>query len=170
MDLHQLRLALLKVCVVAVAAVSWVFFSFVFESRPEADISGSDALSSLVRLPASLPAQLPEKIPGVFTPAPKVQEPIRMDVVRVPCWDQGEAKVSALGARWVRMTGRACQSEGGEISVRNLSNGYVATVFDSQGGQKTTDFIPLESGTNNILIRFDHGAGVLFENKVVLTR
>lgn len=182
MDLYQLRWALLKIMAVAVIGSSWVFWSFIFETRPPEESNGGNALSSLVRLPASLPTQLPERLPGVFSAPVKAQEPVRMDVVRVPCWDRAAApRDVGLGSRWVRLVGRTCEETPAEaedgasagsrrITVRNLSNGYIATVFDAQKGLMTTDFIPLENGRNEILIRFDHGAEVAVENRFVLSR
>jgi hypothetical protein len=169
MDLHQVRWALLKISVVVLAAVSWVFCSFVFASRPtETEASQSaGALTSLVRLPASLPAELPTKM---FKKAPKVQEPIRMDVVQLPCWEAKDLTTPSKGSRWVRLIGRLCQNADAEVTVRNLSNGYLATVFEARPGVLTTDFIPLENGSNEIQIRWMQESGAYSENKVLLTR
>lgn len=169
MDLHQLRLALLKLSLVVVAGTSWVFLSFVFSSRPSdedaaAAASALDPLSSLVRLPASLPQQLGPS-------GAKPMEPIRMDTLALDCWDRPERKPAKVAARWVRLTGKTCQgvSASDKISVRNLTNGYVATVFDASSSVLTTDFIPVEVGHNEIQVRLQ-GEGVTSETDFVLER
>ena len=97
-----------------------------------------------------------------MSPQAKVADPIEMGIVRLPCWDHAGEPTVDTSARWVRLTGRVCQNEGGaeSISVRNLTNGFSATVFPTLGKGMTTDFIPLQSGQNAILIRFDQGEGM----------
>jgi hypothetical protein len=171
MDLHQLRLALLKISVLVLIGTSWVFASFVMESRPEED-QDADPITSLVRLPASLPAQLPGKIPGVFVPQVKAPDPVRMDVVKVPCWDSSHLHEQDIDARWIRLVGKACQNDvpAESITIRNQANGYEATVFNANRGSFTTDFIPLEPGKNEVLIRFESEPGVSLENEVTFNR
>lgn len=187
MDLHQLRYSLLKLSCLILLATTWVFFSFVFESRPEPELNVSEAsvvppspmrrevnqvMQSLLRLPASLPAQLPSVVPSVLISSSHVVAPVRMDVVDVMCWDRPQKSPLQSEARWVRLTGKACQSQSGsdQVTLANLSNGYAATVFDSSRGQLTTDFIPLSAGRNEILIRFNSEAGATVENRLILTR
>ncbi|NJL24071.1 MAG: hypothetical protein HC902_02065 [Calothrix sp. SM1_5_4] len=178
MDQLQVRYALLKISLLALVGSTWVFWSFIFASRPEsrvmADEQDRGALTSLVRLPASLPAQLPSAIPGVFAfapPAARAPDEARMDVVRVPCWDKEGLRQEA-GARWIRLTGKACGGSYGAdaVFVRNQANGYMATVFPTEDDGMTTDFIPLESGKNEILIRFDQGQGASLEYQLTLLR
>jgi hypothetical protein len=170
MDRHQVRLALLKITFMVLCGSTWVFWSFVFASRPEHP--GQDALSTLVRLPASLPNRLPETLPSVFA-APKIAEPIAMDVIVLPCWDKQDTMIKSTSARWLRLTGKSCfqlPSNGEDIMVRNLSNGYMATVFAPVAGNLTTDFIPLQPGRNEIQIRFETEPGVLFESQFTFVR
>ena len=163
MDRHQVRLALLKITTVVLFGTTWVFWSFVSASRP-AEAQNKNTLDALIRLPASLPAQ--------FAPVTKTLPPIEMDVMRVPCWDLQDAAVKSTDARWVRLTGRACQSEnaGEQVTVRNLSNGYVATVFTANPEVLTTDFIPLQMGHNDIQIRIESGPGVTVESRFTFSR
>ncbi|MBX3020820.1 MAG: hypothetical protein KF799_04025 [Bdellovibrionales bacterium] len=175
MDLHQVRWALLKISVLVLAGTTWVFSGFILESRPEED-AAADPISQLVRLPASLPSQLPqkiEKIPEVFGPAAKPPEPVKMDVVRLPCWDRQIGSEQKVEARWVRLVGKACQSDFGveSVTVRNQANGYMGTVFEpGESSSLTTDYIPLESGKNEIVIRFEPEPGVKLETQVFLIR
>lgn len=166
-----MRVALLKVSVLALAGMTWIFCSFVFATRPE-EVE-ADALSALVRLPASIPSQLPDSLPGVFAPTIKINEPIEMEVVKVPCWDKSDDGDQETSARWIRLTGRPCQlSHGSEdqVSVRNLTNGYSATVFANQASGMTTDFIPLREGKNEILIRFEQTPGAALESQFTFYR
>ena len=163
-----MRRSLLKVSLTLLAALSWVSAGLVFETRPAPvePVQGG-TLSALVRLPASLPGALP----GVFAAPVRIEAP-RMEQLKVPCWDAEEKSTLATEARWVRMSGKACARAGtaDSIQVRNLANGYVATVFSTQGDRLTTDYIPVESGKNEILVRFNQGEGVTFENRITLQR
>ena len=167
MDRYQVRYALLKVSLLALGACTWVSWSFIFSMRPEE--SEASVLTDLVRLPASIPQQLPL----VVAPGRVLPEVIAMNEVKVPCWDRSESADHSTLARWVRLTGKAClttNDHNDEITVRNLTNGYVATVFPTQNKTLTTDFIPLRNGRNEILIRFNQGAGVALENRVSFVR
>lgn len=175
MDLHQLRLALLKLSVLVLLGSTWLFSGFVLESRPLEGVTGAgqmDPLSQLVRLPASLQTQLPENIPGVFRPQARVVEPVQMNIVKLPCWDRSGAAEQNVSARWIRLVGRTCQGDysAEAVSVRNLANGYVGTVFNANATSMTTDFIPLEIGKNEILIRFESEPGVSLETQVTFNR
>lgn len=170
MDQQQVRWALLKVSMVALSISSWIFVSFIFASRPE-EVSAvtADPLVHLVRLPASLPG-VPAQI--IAAQQPKRADPIRMDVLRLPCWDMAGMAEQPIQSRWVRLSGRPCQSTGvpESIEVRNLSNGYLGTVFAAQPELYTTDFIPLQAGANEISVRIGENEGVAFENRFVLVK
>lgn len=163
---------MLKVSLIALAVSTWVFWSFVFATRPEevkgVAVGSVDSLESLVRLPASLPSQ----IPGMQGAATRANDPIAMDVVNIPCWEKTEAAAYETSARWVRLIGRNCASAIpiDSVSVRNLSNGYVATIFPTENRNMTTDFIPLQSGTNDIQIQFDQGADAPVQTQLKLQR
>ncbi len=172
MDQHQVRWALLKISLVALMGSSWIFTSFVFGSRPVDNaelIESDDALVSLVRMPASLPGQLPANL---LTAQTKPMEPIRMDVMKLPCWDLPEIAEQPISSRWVRLIGRPCQSGAmaESVEVSNLSNGYSGTVFSTQKHGMTTDFIPLEEGNNEIMVRIGRAEGVAYENHFVLVK
>lgn len=166
MDIHAMRAGLLKITLGVLLGSSWIFSSFLFASRPE-DEAANSALTKLVRLPASIPKD-------VFKPQTRTLEIVQMETLRRPCWDRGadaDGSVETTGARWVRLTGKNCENKAQEITVRNLSNGYVATVFTANLDQElTTDFIPLESGKNDIQIRFQQEPGTVFENKFTIQR
>lgn len=172
---------MLKISLVALMGCTWVFWSFLFASRPEE--TDVDTLTSLVRLPASIPAQIPgisnipglqKSLPGVAfaPPTSRAAPPIEMDIVKVPCWDKTDEVENETSARWVRLVGKNCESDASSdtVTVRNLTNGYVATVFPTQLKGMTTDFIPLQAGKNEILIRFNQGAGVTTESQVSFIR
>lgn len=148
-----MRLAMLKVTLVVLVGTTWIFCSFVFATRPE-EAPAHGPLISLMRLPASLPSTLPAQIPGMV-PVVKTMDPIEMNVLKLACWDKSDQKDRKTGARWIRLTGRDCGggADAERIAVRNLSNGFSATVFPTQGRQGlTTDFIPLREGRNQIQI------------------
>lgn len=170
MDRHQVRLALLKISLGLLAICTWVFWSFVFATRPER--RDSDTLASLVRLPASLPEQLPDKLPSLLAPTTKPLPAIQMNAMKIPCWDKMDRTDLGTDSRWVRLTGKACQAlvPPDSIRVRNLANGYVATVFAPSANELTTDFIPLETGKNEIMIQFETEPGVQLESKFTLLR
>lgn len=174
MDQQQVRWALLKISLTALAGMTWIFSGFVFESRPEvagveapAPLTPIDSLATLVRLPASLP-------PRVFAPGPALAgtAAIRMETVKLGCWDLGDASEMATSARWVRLTGRPCQTDSSADSIRiqNLTNGYQGTVFTSQRDLMTSDFIPLQEGANSIQITIDHTEGVRLESRFTVVK
>ncbi len=179
MDQSQVRWALLKISIISLAVSSWIFTSFILETRPddpglamnmENSVSPGpeDALQVLARLPASIPAQLPV----AFAPETRVMPPIKMDIVKLGCWDLADLAPQTVEARWVRLTGRPCQSDptADSIEIRNLTNGYIGTVFSAQTDQFTTDFIPLQEGNNEILVRLGHADGVAYENRFTFVR
>lgn len=160
MDRHQVRFAFLKIMLVVLGVSTWVFWSFIFSTRPEQ--AAANALTALVRLPASLPSQIPSGIPLVFNPQVKAPPPIEMGVMFVPCWDQDENPKRLTEARWLRLTGRACSTEKVDseiVRVKNLTNGYSATVILAKADLLTTDFIPMDAGPNEIEVGFSEEAG-----------
>lgn len=170
MDKVRVRVSLLKISLVMLAITTWVSASFILATRPE--VNNPSTLNALVRLPASIPKQLPSQLPGAFA-VPKINEPIEMNVVKVPCWDKANTDVSPITARWIRLTGAFCQNQIGKdgvMSVRNLTTGYAATVFTLQGKSLTTDFIPLKAGKNEILIRIEPSKGTAFESRLAFQR
>lgn len=179
MDRYQVRVAVLKISVFILIGSTWVFSSFIFATRPE-EVEGG-AFSDLVRLPANIPGHIPgiSNIPGFQNSLPQTfaaplnsADSVEMDVMKLPCWDVKDEIEQFTSARWIRLTGRACQSENGALSltVRNLTNGYMATVFDVADKSLTTDFIPLRSGRNDILIRINIEPGVSVESQFGFTR
>ncbi len=170
MDKYQVRVALLKISLLTLAMTSWVFWSFVISTRP--DQGEADPLQALVRLPASIPSQLPDQVQNVFKAEVKVFEPIEMETVQLPCWDAEDAGENEVSARWVRLTGKTCQtvSSAEAVSVRNVTTGYVATVFPTQKNRMTTDFIALQVGKNDLVIRLEKGDGAIVESRVSFYR
>ncbi len=170
MDRARARLALLKISLVTLLLSSWVFVSFIFSTRPEQP--EANALTALVRLPASIPSQLPQQLPDVFASPSKPVEPVDMNTVDIPCWDKAASEENSTTADWVRLTGRTClvKISNELITVRNTTTGYVATVFPTQGDTLTTDFIPLQPGKNEIRIRFEQGPGAATESQVSFFR
>jgi hypothetical protein len=152
MDLHKLRLKLLKIGLVILGMTSWIFASFVLSTRPEESATPDTALTSLVRLPASLPHDGIEAI-GRFGSVPRVSEPPRMELLKVNCWDLEKASLGT-SSQWIRLVGGAC---GANLvtQVRNLTNGYSATVFSLANGKLTTDFIPMDVGSNDLEITLE---------------
>ena len=167
MDRHQVRKAMLKISLLSLVISSWIFTSSIFSTRPEENVRPG-ALMNLVRLPASIPSQ----IPGI-APVVRIMDPIAMNVVNVPCWDEANEDAGETSARWIRLTGKSCQenSDAESVSVKNLSNGFSATIFSTAGrASLTTDFIPLLQGQNKILIRFRREKGATVENQLSFVR
>ncbi len=166
-----MRWALLKISLIALALMSWVFVGFLFDSRPDSEVAAEmadDPLVSLVRLPASLQSG---QLPKVFHES-RAFEPIRMEVIKLGCWDIRDQVGPMTSARWVRLTGRPCQSDPGvdAIRVTNITNGYRGTVFLSESQNLTTDFIPLSEGENELLLELGWGQGPVWENRIVLLK
>jgi len=174
MDQPRARVNILKLTVMVLGISTWIFVSDILSSRPGVAAPQLDPLNSLARLPASLPAQLPKTLPAVFTGAPKVPEVVRMDVLALRCWDASDESAHQVSARWIRLTGRSCEAKAvpEAMQIRNLTNGYVATVFVPAAGspEMTTDFLPLEKGANEIMVRLDQGGGVALENIFTVRR
>ena len=99
------------------------------------------------------------------------REAARMNVVNFPCWDKDLSAPPVVGARYVRLTGGVCRTgrQADEITVRNLTNGFEATVF-ATGANLTTDYIPLSAGGNELVIAYGHGAEARVERRLLLTR
>lgn len=166
MDRLQMQAALLKITLVVLVGTSWLFVGFLFDSRPE--VKTMDALTTLVRLPASLPSSLPENVFSASRPV----DPIRMDVFELPCWDKTSSQPQSVSSRWIRLRGIPCEADKNtaKIFVKNLSNGYEATVFSSKGDALTTDFIPLQEGKNQIEIKVEGAPGAIVENRFEFNR
>lgn len=163
MDRNQERISLLKISGVALALSTWVFWSTLLGTRPLAAPADVSALGVLVRLPASLP--------GKLQPSTKTLQPIKMDIMKIACWDGSDQGERGTDARWVRFTGRPCGKQNMEtVTVKNLANGYSATVFASSAKDLTTDFIPLQMGRNEILIRFENEPGSSIESQFAINR
>jgi hypothetical protein len=163
MDRNQVRLRLLKISGGVLALSTWVFWSSLYGTRPEEAPVDASALGVLVRLPASLPAKL--------QPSTKTLQPIKMDIMKIACWDGSDLQERGTDARWVRFTGHPCGKQNlDSVTVKNLANGYSATVFASGKKDLTTDFIPLQMGRNEILIRFENEPGSSFESQFAINR
>ena len=163
MDLNHSRLNQLKLTFVLSLIMLWISASFVLGSKPE--VADSDPLAELVRLPANIPAQL--------QPAPRVPELVEMDVLPLSCWDRSESSQEhTTSARWLRMTGKLCDHLGpsDRLEVRNLTNGYSATVFNFNNGQLTTDFMPMALGANEIQLAIHTEDGAHFEQSLHFNR
>lgn len=167
MDRSQVQFAVLKITLAVLAGTTWLFTSFVFSTKPSA--APESALTSIVRLPASIPSGIQENF---FASSGRQTEPVRMDVVDVSCWDGLSPEEQPVKSRWVRLTGRSCLggTRAEQIQVKNLSNGFEATIFPSGPQALTTDFIPLQEGKNEILIRFESEAGAAVENRMLFSR
>lgn len=92
---------------------------------------------------------------------------------------QATGEVFETTAAKVRILGPLCGAVGRQLAsdspsgrteniltdyrIENITSRYVATVFsDSTNGKFSTDFIPLESGTNKILMEFRYKGGKVF--------
>jgi hypothetical protein len=163
MDRNRVRFNLLKISAGVLALSTRVFWGSLYNTRPEEAPADVSALGVLVRLPASLPAKL--------QPSTKTLQPIKMDIMKIACWDGKDLTERGTDARWVRFTGHPCGTQNSAgVTVKNLANGYAATVFTSHGEELTTDFIPLQMGRNDILIRFENEPGSVFENQFAINR
>lgn len=155
---------MVKITFICVALFGWAFSSFVMSTRPE-ESQQTDAIQALVRLPASLPSSLPRSIPGLSVDARPTAD-VPMKSVRINCWDVADPGVRSVDAKWVRIVGRPCMGEwkASQFTLTNETNGYSGTIL---GGTDrfTTDFIFLDEGANDIVIRHLDENGSLSERK-----
>ena len=128
------------------------------------------AIYAAVLLGARTGGRMPT-LRGLASTKHVAREPARMNVVNLPCWDRDVGGPQTIGARYVRLTGKACGvgRAASAFTVHNLTNGFEATVFTSGGGL-TTDYIPLADGGNDVVIAFAQGADAHVERKLRLTR
>ena len=74
-----------------------------------------------------------------------------------PCSMNSKQTVNALQ---VRFNGVPCNATGvSNLALKNITNGYVATVFETNGGVFTTDLIQLAKGENKFEIAYDLPSG-----------
>jgi hypothetical protein len=87
--------------------------------------------------------------------------------VDIPCEsrDLGEIEVSHL-----RLRGTHCGSEAGELTIKNVSNGFTAQVIDLKDKNYTTDFIDLSEGANELTILRKSAQGSVKEQKIKVRR
>lgn len=58
-----------------------------------------------------------------------------------------------------------------EYKIENTTNHYVATVFSDPGsGKFSTDFVPLESGSNKLVMEFKYKGGRVFPVELTVIR
>lgn len=70
----------------------------------------------------------------------------------------------------VRVKGSFCRSDVLSTTVRNSSNGYVATVFHQGGQNYTTDYMSLAHGANVIVIEQKMNSGEVSAREVTIVR
>lgn len=155
MDLADRRRGALKYFIAALAVCTWGTVSTVLATKPSAR---SIAHVVGAREPAS---------------SDTATEPVRMDQVRLKCWSEPPQTLMGTGARWVRITGATCDRELGveEITLKNITNGFKATLFALTGQVLTTDFIPLDLGANVLVVQItDAASGTMREAHITITR
>lgn len=96
------------------------------------------------------PASFPEQSPSMTKP-----EQTHFSKLEDLAWDCKGTQNSEMHATHVRLKGKTvCQNQTiKEIKIRNLSNGFTATVFANDKGF-LTDFIDLQVGANNIKVDY----------------
>lgn len=73
---------------------------------------------------------------------------------------------------WLRISADTCDStiEITESKLQNVSNGYVATVFNLSPSHLTSDFIPLTSGPNVLQMDLTADSGEKFSYRWTVDR
>jgi hypothetical protein len=124
----------------------------------------------ITRRPASITQE-------TSTPPETTREPTATDFVNleIPCAIKGSQKTNA---NQVRLGGPIC-SEGAALDPRKLikteivnqANKSSATVYtDISAGKFLTNYIPLNTGENPILIQFIYSGGKTVTNKLVVVK
>ncbi len=91
--------------------------------------------------------------------APKVKN------FSLPCDVKSQLKISASQ---VRFAGPTCKKESELIGVKNLTNGHLATVFETQPGHFTTDFIQIKKGKNDLVFSIRASNGKTETHSVII--
>lgn len=145
MNRTQARIALLKLTFVVCALLSVLVGVSVWDTRPSHSLSMvPDVVSVVARVPAAIPGLLKEQ-------KPKSQVRPGFQVWKAPCLSAAaHMKSMSTDSGYLRISTHTCDAElqikGSKL--KNVSNGYVATVFTLQPSQLTSDFIPLAEGKN----------------------
>lgn len=118
----------------------------------------TDVAQHLSRGPASI-EMIQEKLPAY-----KFSKSLS---VVLTCDD--EHSLEQVFGSHLRLLGTKCY-QSTQVIVRNVSNGYTATIFDTAKDSFTTDFIELSSGENVIEIEHLNNQGILKKNKLKINR
>lgn len=151
---HLQEAKFLSIAVVAVLTLGF------FSSRGFLKAPASEYLPPSGRQPASF---------GGVSDATGRRDETRLETLVWDCQDLGPEASRTSGSH-IRLKSRFCDSGPvQQLSVKNLSNGYTASVFvDSKGF--STDFIDLREGENEIEISWEAGHGTRQSRKLRLSR
>lgn len=91
-----------------------------------------------------------------------------LDVFDWNCRDSKEAP--SVRASYMRLKSKACSKQQlSVVDIKNVSNGFTATLFPANGGF-TTDFIDLVEGENEILVQLKDVKGALTQKVIKVRR
>lgn len=111
-------------------------------------------------MPLSNPARSIAAIREVEVDAEKVTMTMLHDFA---CATPKTKSLSVQGG-FVQLSGKLCKSRApGDVTIVNKQNGFTASVFEKGQDQYQTDFIQLQSGTNEIHIRYSNSKGKIIE-------
>lgn len=105
-------------------------------------------------------------------PTPEVKPTAR--ALELTEWDLSCAKKAAailkVSAGHVQFHGKNCLQgdQGGDVEIVNRTNGYTASVFFRGSDKYQTDLIQLQSGDNEIAIRYRERSGKTVEEVVLV--
>lgn len=91
------------------------------------------------------------------------------NTIEIPCGAQDFSLETAFTR--MRIKGENCVSKNSPTTeIKNVSNGYVATVFHKKDYSFTTDYINLNEGRNEINLLFETPEGVTSQRTVIINR
>lgn len=136
--------------------------------QPPSTLAKIQPKTSSERQPASIPplaAEVPNHI--VVDPGAQVSD------FNVTCEATSESNFAET-VQQVRLRGRTClpnsKARLKSAQVRNLSNGFVATVFTPDDSRFSTDYINLKAGLNQIVVDMDFSDGSKLARKLLFSR
>ena len=84
----------------------------------------------------------------------------------------GEKKVIRLNSEseLMRLVGQNCKSLKGELAIKNITNGFEASVFQRAKSKFSSDYLSLNKGTNAIQVSFLNDGKEQLAAELVVTR
>lgn len=129
------------------------------EALPEATVTKmTTATADSTRAPASVPSSINPKVGSAL------EQFTQFDL---SCTKKPAQTISVRGG-FVQFQGKNCAQglEVNEVEIVNKSNGYTASVFSRGANKYQTDLIQLQSGENEIAIRYREHSGKAVEEVI----